>query len=219
MVKIPVAQEHQAWTEARKHINHVERNQSTSLPASFSPSLWIYSLLREKACLKDFSSHPLPSPSVFHLTASCKEVAHKTQQCIGTAASTKLAGLRFTGPAEMPAWPATATAPPPGPCTRAQLWSITAHDAPVPPGRPEAALLPVLLQSAATSHEAHILLGLLRRMQSSHSSPCLPECKKRRGVRAQQQPQQRDTICLPRAPHPQRTCSSLGTFAVAVTGK
>lgn len=88
MVKIPTAQGHEAWTQASKHVN--EHKQSTLLPASFSLSLWIYSLLCEKACLKDFSSHPLPSPSVFHLTAPCKEVSHKTQPFIGTAASTKL---------------------------------------------------------------------------------------------------------------------------------
>lgn len=88
MVKIPTAQEHQAWTQVSKHVN--KHKQSTLLPASFSLSLWIYSLLCEKACLKDFSSHPLPSPSVFHLTALCKEVSHKTQPFIGTAASTKL---------------------------------------------------------------------------------------------------------------------------------
>lgn len=41
--------------------------------------------------------------------------------------------------------------------------------------------LPVLLQSAATSHEAHMLLGLLRCTQSSHSSPRLSECKKKQG--------------------------------------
>lgn len=55
MVKILTAQEYQAC----KNVN--EHNQSTSLSASFS--LCIYSLLCEKACLKDISSYPLPQPS------------------------------------------------------------------------------------------------------------------------------------------------------------
>lgn len=44
--------------------------------------------------------------------------------------------------------------------------------------------------------------------------PCL-SARKGRGAGAQQQSQQRDTICLLRAPHPQWTCSSLRSF----TGK
>lgn len=81
----------------------------------------------------------------------------------------------------MPAWPARIAAPPPASHAGAQLWSIVAHGTPVPLGRPEAALLPVLLRSAATSHKAHVLSGSLRQMQSSHSSLSPPECKKRQG--------------------------------------
>lgn len=71
---------------------------------------------------------------------------------------------------------------------------------------------------ASTSPEAHVLSGSLRRTQSSHSSPSPPEHKKRPGGGGTATAAAA-RHCLLRAPHPQWTCSSLGSFAVAVMVK
>lgn len=90
MVKIPAAQQHQAWIQACKPIN--KHNQSTLLPAVFSPSLDLQLAWRTSLFKRLF----LTSPSLticYNLTASCKEVTHKAQHCTDWHNSFHQAGM------------------------------------------------------------------------------------------------------------------------------
>lgn len=152
--------------------------------------------------LSSTSQHPARN-----LTAPCKEVTHKTPP------SHRYSIFHQAGVTLL--YRAGRDAPPPAPRAGVQLWSITAHEAPVPPGRPEEALPPVLLRSPMKHTSPRARPG---RCQAVTAHLACLSTRKGRGAGAQQQPQQPGTICLLRAPCPQWTSSSLGSFAVAVMG-